>query len=89
MRTLLRVASFRARSHKERGIPGAVGKEEAFFVRENKAKHDAQERFRCQIGHVRGKPTSSCTEHAKEDVDGLLLCEGHALEVKLEGQIEC
>ena len=58
-------------------------------MRENKAKHDAQERFRCQIGHVRGKPTSSCTERAKEEVDGLLLCEGHTQEVKLEGQIEC
>ena len=26
---------------------------------------------------------------AKEKVDGLLLCERHALEAKLEGQIEC
>ena len=28
-------------------------------------------------------------EAAKEKVDGLLLCERHALEAKLEGQIEC
>ena len=48
------------------------------------------ERFCCQIGHAPGKPTSSsCAEPAKEMVDGFLLCEGHALEVKLEGQIEC
>ena len=54
-----------------------------------KDTRDAQERFRCQIGHVRGKPTSSCTEPTKEEVDGLLLCERHALEAKLEGQISC
>jgi hypothetical protein len=47
------------------------------------------ERSRCQIGHVRGKLPLSCTEPAKEEVDGLLLCEGHVLEAKLEGQIEC
>jgi len=58
-------------------------------VRESKAKHDAQEQSRCQIGHVPGKPTTSCTERAKEEVDGFALCERHALEVKLEGQIEC
>jgi hypothetical protein len=39
---------------------------------------------------VPGKPiSSSCSEPAKEEVDGLLLCERHALEAKLEGQIEC
>ena len=57
-------------------------------MREND-KRVAQERSRCQIGHVPGKLPSSCSEPAKEDVDGLLLCEGHALEAKLEGQIEC
>ena len=50
---------------------------------------DAQERSRCQIGHVPGKSCSSCAEPAREEVDGLLLCERHALEAKLEGQIEC
>jgi len=35
-------------------------------------------------------PSSSwCAEAAGEEVDGLLLCEGHALEAKLEGQIGC
>jgi hypothetical protein len=32
---------------------------------------------------------ASCVAAAKEKVDGLLLCERHALEVKLEGQISC
>jgi hypothetical protein len=59
-------------------------------VAENKERPEAQEHQRCQIGHVPGKPaSSSCAEPAKEMVDGLVLCEGHALEVKLEGQIEC
>src|SRR5919112_6047540 len=61
-------------------------------MRENKEeRRDAhEERSRCQIAHVPGKPTSSsCAEHPKEMVDGLLLCEGHALEAKLEGQISC
>jgi hypothetical protein len=66
-----------------------VGKEEALGLMREKDKRDAQERSRCQIGHVRGKPPLSCAEPAKEDVDGLLLCEGHALEAKLEGQISC
>ena len=50
----------------------------------------AGERSLCQIGHVPGKPpSSSCTEPPEEMVDSLVLCERHALEVKLEGQIEC
>jgi len=32
---------------------------------------------------------ATCVEAAKEKVDSLLLCERHALEAKLEGQIEC
>jgi len=66
-----------------------VGKEEAFLMAENKERREAQERDRCQIGHVPGKPPSSCAEPPKENVDGLVLCERHALETKLEGQIEC
>src|SRR5829696_2211084 len=51
----------------------------------------ARDYSRCQIGQVPGKSpsSSSCAEAAKEEVDGLLLCERHALEAKLEGQIEC
>ena len=50
----------------------------------------ARDYSRCQIAHSPGKwPSSSCGEAAREEVDGLLLCERHALETKLEGQIEC
>jgi hypothetical protein len=50
----------------------------------------ARDYSRCQIAHSPGKsPSSSCAEAAKEKVDGLPLCERHALEAKLEGQIEC
>jgi hypothetical protein len=59
-------------------------------MREDKEeRRDAQERSYCQIGHLQGKSSSSCSGLAEEEVDGLLLCERHALEAKLEGQIEC
>jgi hypothetical protein len=58
-------------------------------MREDKERRDAEERSYCQIGHLQGKPSSSCSGLAEEEVDGLLLCERHALEAKLEGQIEC
>src|SRR5829696_7784940 len=59
-------------------------------MRENKEeRRNAQERSYCQIAHLPGKSSSSCSGCAQEDVDGLLLCERHALEAKLEGQIEC
>ena len=57
--------------------------------KEERGRDAQEERSRCQIGRVPGKPPSSCAEPTKEMVDGLLLCEGHALEAKLEGQIEC
>jgi hypothetical protein len=51
---------------------------------------EARDYSRCQIGQVPGKsPSSSCAEAAKEEVDGLFLCERHAIEAKLEGQIAC
>jgi hypothetical protein len=57
-------------------------------MRENKAQgHTSVRRSPCEINHLFGG--ASCVEAAKEKVDGLLLCERHALEVKLEGQIEC
>src|SRR5918995_4554850 len=49
--------------------------------------HTSKERSPCQIDHLFGG--ASCVEAAKEEVDGLLLCERHALEAKLEGQIGC
>ena len=70
--------------------------------RRREAQQEQQEkRWRCQVGHVPAKPTttttttttssssSSCERPAKEDVDGLLLCEVHAQEAKLKGQIYC
>src|SRR5215212_4665518 len=57
-------------------------------MRENNAqRHTSEERSPCQINHL--FDGASCVEGAKEEVDGLLLCERHALEAKLEGQIEC
>jgi hypothetical protein len=50
-------------------------------------RHSSQERSLCQINHLFGG--APCPKAAKEKVDSLLLCERHALEVKLEGQIEC
>jgi hypothetical protein len=65
-----------------------VGKEEALLMRENKAQgHSLEKRSPCEINHL--FDGASCVEAAKEKVDGLLLCERHALEVKLEGQISC
>ena len=57
-------------------------------MRENKSqRHTSENRSRCEINHLfDGAP---CPKAAEEKVDGLLLCERHALEAKLEGQIEC
>src|SRR5215211_1084970 len=71
----------------KRGILGAVGKE-PILMRVNKPQgHSSERRSPCAINHLFGG--ASCVEAAKEKVDGLLLCERHALEVKLEGQISC
>src|SRR5215211_7895404 len=57
-------------------------------MRERKSqRHSSENRSRCQINHL--FDGASCVEAAKEKVDGLLLCERHALEAKLEGQIGC
>jgi len=60
-------------------------------MREHKAQEQSPEKgFReslCEISHL--FDGVSCVEAAKEKVDGLLLCERHALEAKLEGQISC
>ena len=70
-------------------------KGEVLLMAENGRRRQAQEveqqeRWRCRVGHVPGTPASSyCEIPANEEVDGLLLCEGHALEAKLEGQIYC
>ena len=57
-------------------------------MRENKRqRHTSEKRSRCEINHLFGG--APCPKAAKEKVDGLLLCERHAIEVNLEGQIEC
>jgi hypothetical protein len=57
-------------------------------MREHKAQgHSPEKRSPCEIEHL--FDGASCVEGAEEKVDGLLLCERHALEVKLEGQISC
>jgi hypothetical protein len=58
-------------------------------MRDNEERRNAQQLSYCQIAHLQGKSASSCSGSALEEVDGLLLCERHALEAKLEGQIEC
>src|SRR5215212_3094337 len=88
MWTLLRVAFFFWARPRKTGDTGAVGKEEALLMRENKAQgHSLEMRSPCEINHL--FDGVSCVEAAKEKVDGLLLCERHALEAKLEGQISC
>ena len=53
---------------------------------ENKPQgHGSEKLSRCEINHL--FDGASCAEPAKEKVDGLHLCERHALETKLEGQI--
>jgi hypothetical protein len=57
-------------------------------MRENKAqRHTSEKGSPCQINHLFGG--APCPKAAKEIVDALHLCERHALEAKLEGQIEC
>ena len=55
---------------------------------ENKSQgHSSEKRSRCEINDL--FDGASCAEPPKEKVDRLHLCERHALETKLEGQIEC
>ena len=57
-------------------------------MRENTVQgHTSEKRSPCEIEHL--FDGASCVEGAEEKVDGLLLCERHALEAKLEGQISC
>jgi hypothetical protein len=57
-------------------------------MRESKPRrHSSQLRSPCEISHL--FDGASCWQAAEEKVDGLLLCERHALEANLEGQIEC
>ena len=49
--------------------------------------HDLNKGFRCEVSHL--VDGEACVQIARENVDGLVLCERHALEAKLEGQIRC
>jgi len=61
-------------------------------MRENKQVHISEGRYpfecySCEAYHLFGG--APCAKAGEENVDGLLLCEGHALEAKLKGQISC
>ena len=57
-------------------------------MRENKSpRHTSEKRSPCEINPLFGG--APCPMAGKEKVDALHLCERHALEAKLEGQIEC
>ena len=51
--------------------------------------HTLQQCYRCEIDQYHYYGTTSCVREGMVEVDGLMLCERHALEAKLEGQIEC
>src|SRR5215211_4173657 len=87
--TLLRVAFFFWARPRKTGDTGcSEQREEALLMRENKAQGQSSEKpSPCEIYHL--FDGAACLEPAKENVDGLVLCERHALEAKLEGQIEC
>lgn len=51
------------------------------------ALYDTEKRSRCEIDHFFGG--TFCAEPGKVDLEGLVFCEKHALEVKLEEQIAC
>src|SRR5215213_6477873 len=60
-------------------------------MREND-QHDprgdaSERRYSCEVYHLLGG--TPCAKAARENVDGLVFCERHALEAKLEGQIGC
>src|SRR5215204_2757860 len=91
--TLLRVAFFFWARPRKTGDTECSGQtQEALLMRENKPQRHSLEKgsqgSQCEINHFMFDG-ASCVEAAKEKVDGLLLCERHALEVKLEGQISC
>src|SRR5215204_6225875 len=47
----------------------------------------SERRYSCEVYHLFGG--TPCAKAARENVDGLVFCERHALEAKLEGQISC
>src|SRR5215203_1605817 len=53
----------------------------------NPQGNSSERRYSCEVYHLLGG--TPCAKAAKENVDGLVFCERHALEAKLEGQIGC
>jgi hypothetical protein len=53
----------------------------------NPQEYSSERRYSCEFNHLFGG--APCARAGEEIIDGLLLCERHALEAKLEGQIEC
>ena len=57
----------------------------------NPQEHHSQRRYShtpsCEVYNLFGG--APCAKAGKVNVDGLVFCERHALEVKLEGQISC
>src|SRR5215218_9168525 len=53
----------------------------------NPQGNSSERRYSCEVYHLFGG--TPCAKAAKENVDGLVFCERHALEAKLEGQISC
>jgi hypothetical protein len=52
--------------------------------------HTPQQCYRCEFDPYHYScGTTFCVREGLVEVDGLMLCERHALEAKLEGQIEC
>ena len=49
--------------------------------------NSSERRYSCEVYHLFGG--TPCAKAARENVDGLVFCERHALEAKLEGQIGC
>jgi hypothetical protein len=51
--------------------------------------HLTQETYRCEERYRYLGSSTSCVQEGKVYLDGLMLCEKHALEAKLEEQIAC
>ena len=50
-------------------------------------RRGTQEQYRCEFDHY--PESTPCVLEGKVELDSLMLCEKHALEGKLEGQITC
>src|SRR5215208_5862250 len=86
-RTLLRVAFSFGFLGRTRGYRVQRVKAVPLMREKNPQGHNSERRSRCEIDHCQG--STFCMESAKVELNGLMLCEKHTLEAKLEGQITC